>query len=72
MLSVWGRALGATHVGKVGNSNIVQVAREAAAAGCTPQETGNRATIVLEVSSHQEAAQSKKKQNNNNRRSTDN
>lgn len=37
----------ATHVGKVRNSNIVQVPGETTAAGSTPQKTGNRAAVVL-------------------------
>lgn len=37
----------ATHVRKVRNSDIVQVPVEATAAGRAPQNTGNRAAIVL-------------------------
>lgn len=37
----------ATHIRKVGNSNIVQAPGEATATGCTPQKTGNRAAVVL-------------------------
>lgn len=37
-----------THIGKVWNSDVVQVPQEAAAAGRTAQETGHRATVVLQ------------------------
>lgn len=37
----------ATHVRKVRNSNIVQIPREAAGAGCASQKTGHRAAVVL-------------------------